>query len=108
MLVGKRQTQHWMETANWENPKSSPKLQLGDQLSNILYDQTLALLCDFIKQFLGLFLSPLIGAKFRLAHKNSDVSVHVQYNQLQFIYKENFSLPPDVDSTQGSFSIYLY
>ena len=89
-----------MRTSNWENPKSSPKLQLGDQLSNILYDQTLALLCDFIKQFLGLFLSPLIGAKFRLAHKNSDVSVHVQYNQLQFIYKENFSLPPDVDSTQ--------
>ena len=97
-----------MRTSNWENPKSSLKLQLGDQLSNILYDQTLALLCDFIKQFLGLFLSPLIGAKFRLAHKNSDVSVHVQYNQLQFIYKENFSLPPDVDSTQGSFSIYLY
>lgn len=31
MLTGKGQTQHWMETANWENPKRTLELILGDQ-----------------------------------------------------------------------------
>ena len=55
-----------MKTASWENPEKSLELQLGDQLANLLFDQDLQLLGDFIKQFLGLFQSLLIGTKFML------------------------------------------
>ena len=54
MLIGKGQTQHWMEAANWGNPKRSLELQLGDQ--PVYYTVRRAqLLSDFTEQFLGLF-----------------------------------------------------
>ena len=39
MLVGEGQAQHWMKTANRENPKKSLEFHLGDQPTNLLYEQ---------------------------------------------------------------------
>lgn len=43
---------------------------MGDQRTNLLYDQALAILSVVFEQFLGLFQSPLIGTEFSLTHKN--------------------------------------
>ena len=43
MLVGEAQAQHWMKTANWENPERSLELQPGDQPANLLYNQASAI-----------------------------------------------------------------
>ena len=60
MLIGKGQTQHWMEAANWGNPKRSLELQLGDQPVYYMVRRA-QLLSDFTEQFLGLFKNILIG-----------------------------------------------
>ena len=43
MLVSEDQTQHWMTTANWESPERSLELQLGDQPTNLVYNQPWAI-----------------------------------------------------------------
>ena len=39
MLVCEGQTQHWMTTANWENPERPLELKPRDQSANLLHDQ---------------------------------------------------------------------
>ena len=43
MLVSEGQAQHWMKTANWENPKRSLELQPADQPTDLLHDQAPAI-----------------------------------------------------------------
>ena len=43
MLFSEGRAQHWIKTTNWENPQRSPGLQLGDQPTNLLWDQAEAI-----------------------------------------------------------------
>ena len=43
MLASEGQAQHWMKIINWENPERSLELQLGDQSTDLLYDQAWAI-----------------------------------------------------------------
>ena len=65
MLVSESQGQHWMKTSNWENPERSLKLQLGDQLSSLLYDQTLAIARRLHQAILSAFPKPIDWSKIQ-------------------------------------------
>ena len=43
MFVRQGQAQHWMKIINWKNPERSLELQLGDQSTDLLYDQAWAI-----------------------------------------------------------------
>ena len=43
MLVCEGQTQHWMTTANWENPERPLELKPRDQSANLFYNQAQAI-----------------------------------------------------------------
>ena len=43
MLASEGQAQHWMKIINWKNPERSLELQLGDQSTDLLYDQAWAI-----------------------------------------------------------------
>ena len=43
MLVSEDQAQHWIKTANRENPERSLELQPGDKPTDLLYDQAWAI-----------------------------------------------------------------
>ena len=65
------QAQHWMKIINWENPERSLELQLGDQSTDLLYDQAWAITSQLYGLVnLGLFQSLLFGTKCKLANKN--------------------------------------
>ena len=65
MLVGEGQAKHWMKPAQWEHPKRGLEkrcLSFGNMLEHSLEIST--------EQLQQLFLSLLIGTKFRLAHQS--------------------------------------
>ena len=108
MLVGEAQAQHWMKTANWENPERSLELQPGDQPANLLYNQASA-----ISRWLHLAIPEAfpkacwVEQNLGLHRKHLMNLLYDSYNRLQIIFNENSGLLSYVDSIQVVFNSML-
>ena len=82
MLVREGQAQHWMKTANWENPERSPGLQrsLGDLPIDLLYDQSQAIARQLHLAIPRAFPKPVEWNKIQTCTQTPDEPVHDCYN----------------------------